>query len=66
MSKSNSKKAYEKYLNEIGKSLSEEEFIIGGKQRSCWKPYGYLMRKYDNIAFEVGYNDWKRENNGKL
>jgi len=66
MSHKNSKKAYEEYLNEIGKSISEESFIIGGKKRSFWKPYGFLMRKYDSIAFEVGYNDWKREKYGKL
>lgn len=47
---------YEKYLDEVGKSLSSEEFIIGGKQRVG--RYGYLLRKYNPIAFEVGYYEW--------
>ena len=47
---------YEKYLDEVGKSLSSEEFIIGGKQRVG--RYGYLLRKYDPIKFEVWYYEW--------
>ena len=55
------RKAYEEYLNEIGLSLSSDEFIIGGKQRAQWGEYGRLLRKYDPIAFEVGYQEWKNE-----
>ena len=55
------RKEYEEYLNEVGKSLPEEEFIIGGKQRPYWGKYGSFIRRYDPIAFEVGYSDWKRE-----
>lgn len=51
------KKEYENYLNSIGTSLSEEEFIIGGKFRRG--KYGTMLRKYDPIAFEVGFNEWK-------
>jgi len=47
---------YEKYLDEIGLALSPDEFIIGGKQRTG--RYGYLLRKYNSIAFEVGFNEW--------
>jgi len=54
------RKQYEEFLNEIGKLLPEEEFIIGGKQRRPWRPYGKLIRKYDPIGFEVGFNDWAR------
>ena len=51
------KKEYEIYLNSIGASLSPEEFIIGGKFRRG--KYGTMLRKYDPIAFEVGFNEWK-------
>lgn len=50
------KAMYEKYLDEIGLALSPDEFIIGGKQRTG--RYGYLLRKYNSIAFEVGFNEW--------
>lgn len=53
------KKEYEKYLNEIGLSLDEDHFIIGGKKRKG--KYGTMLRKHDPIAFSVGYNDWRRE-----
>lgn len=49
---------YEEYLNEIGEGLDEEEFIIGGKDR-YGMPYGTALRKFDPIAFNVGYNEWK-------
>lgn len=65
------KKKYEEYLNEIGATFEDCEYMCnprrGGK---VIKPnslrnllndmrYGYLLRKYDPIAFETGYNDWK-------
>lgn len=53
------KKEYENYLNEIGLSLDEDRFIIGGKKRNG--KYGAMLRKHDPIAFSVGYNDWRRE-----
>ena len=53
------KKAYEKYLNEVGECLPEEDFIIGGKYRRM--KYGTAMRKYDPIRFEVGYREWRTE-----
>lgn len=53
------KKKYEYYLNEIGYSLNSEDFIIGGKQRNIFAGYGFLIRKYDPIAFEVGFNGWR-------
>lgn len=52
------RKEYEKYLNEVGKSLSEDEFIIGGKMRRM--PYGKALRKYSPITFNAGYNEWKQ------
>ena len=57
---------YIKYLNEMGDSLSEDEFIIGGKQRANNHNYGLLIHTYDPIAFNVGFNDWRREKQGYL
>lgn len=53
------KKQFEQYLNEVVECLPEEDFIIGGKYRRM--KYGTAMRKYDPIAFEVGYKDYVRE-----
>jgi hypothetical protein len=50
-------KAYEKYLNAIAPDHESDEWIIGGKRRTG--SYGAAIRKYDPIAFEVGYNEWK-------
>lgn len=60
------KKEYIKYLNEVGKSLSDDEFIIGGKMRKRKDLYGDYLYRHDSIAFEVGYSDWKREKQGHL
>jgi hypothetical protein len=63
------KNDYERHLNIIGKSLSDEEFIINGKQRPDRNKYGYYIRNHDPIAFQVGYNEylinkgWKPEMN---
>lgn len=58
------KKQYEEYLNELGESLSEEEFVMGGKMRRG--KYGTMQRKHDPIGFELGYHDWKRERTGSI
>ena len=52
------RKAFESYLDGIGLSLSSEEWIIGGKDRSRSLYYGRMLRKHDPIAFEVGYKEW--------
>jgi hypothetical protein len=59
--KGKTKKQYEELLNKIGYSLSSNFFFIGGKQRTNWGSYGTLLRRYDPIAFEVGYNDWCKQ-----
>ena len=51
---------YEEYLNELGEGLDEDEFIIGGKKRNM--PYGTALRRYDKTAWNVGYQEWVREN----
>ena len=56
------KKAYEKYLNESSPEQGSDEWIIGGKLRinlMCQSKYGTAIRKYDTIAFQVGFRDWK-------
>ncbi len=57
------KKHYTEYLNRVGGSLDEDEFIIGGKFRRGYYPnrYGEALRRYDPIAFEVGYNEFNRK-----
>ena len=52
---------YEEYLNEVGEGLDDDEFIIGGEDRRPM-PYGTAMRQFDPIAFNVGYDEWVREN----
>lgn len=58
------RKAYEKYLNELSDSICEEVFIMGGKMRH--EKYGTALRKHDPIAFEVGFQEWKRELTGSI
>jgi len=56
------KKAYVEYLNELSPEQGSDEWIIGGTIRmyDMWaNTYGKALRKYDPIAFQVGYNDWK-------
>lgn len=55
------KKDYEEYLNDlIPFELNDWRFIINGKLR-CG-PYGTILRRHDSVAFEVDYQNWKREN----
>ena len=57
------KKVYVEYLNEsCCPEQGSEEWIIGGTIRMAymWKEdYGTALRKYDPIAFEVGFKEWK-------
>ena len=57
------KKEYIKYLNEVGETLDEDEFIMGGKYHKAYYPhkYGECLYRYDPIAFEVSYKDYVRE-----
>ena len=53
------KKIYEEFLNEISPSIEDSAWIIGGKDRKRLYPeYGKAIRKYDPIAFEVGFKEW--------
>jgi hypothetical protein len=56
------KKEYEEYLNENSPSQGSDEWIIGGVIRMSfmWQnKYGTALRRFDTIAFEVGYNEFK-------
>ena len=56
---------YEEYLNEvICPDYESEEWIIGGEWRneSHWQRYGTALKLFDPIAFEVGKNEYEREN----
>jgi len=55
------RKDYEKHLNDIGTGLPDESFIIGGKYHKNRNKYGQLLRLYDPIGFEVGYQEYIRE-----
>lgn len=60
--KTKTKKAYEEHLNSLSPSQGDEKWIIGGVIRMAYmwqEKYGTAIRKYDSIAFEVGYNEWK-------
>lgn len=52
------RKEYEQYLNDCMPSIGEH-MIIGGKMRKG--EYGTMIRRYDPIAFEVGFNEWITE-----
>jgi len=70
------KKKYEAHLNELyADAFSQSEavdkfcYFRDGKisNRTLISAYhnrtlGTLLRRYDSIAFEVGYNDWSRSN----
>jgi hypothetical protein len=64
MKKQKTKKAYEEYLNGLSPAQGSDEWIIGGVIRMYHMHlnlYGQALRKYDPIAFEEGYNDWRRK-----
>lgn len=56
------KKVYEEFLNSI--AVTYEQCWIGGKNifYDERKKYGTYLRKHDPIAFNLGYNEWVREN----
>lgn len=64
------KNDYENYLNNIGCSFENCEYITNPSRGKHLKAqslrnalnnfeYGKVLRKYDPIAFETGYNEWK-------
>ena len=71
---------YERYLNRlyhIDEVLEKTEHCWAGNDKSsidkkCAKAYamrgeyGAVLRNFDPVAFNTGYNEWKRKNTGKL
>jgi hypothetical protein len=58
------KKDYEEYLNDNSPSQGSDEWIIGGVIRMAlmWQnKYGTAIRRFDPIAFEVGFNEFKNQ-----
>ena len=57
------RQSYVQHLNEVGESLSEDEFIIGGKFRKRYYPnrYGEALRAHDPIAYRLGEHEWEDE-----
>lgn len=53
------KKSYEELLNELG-IPEDDKWSNGGRIRG--NKYGSWLRRNDPIAFEVGYSDYKKEN----
>lgn len=60
------KREYMDYLNILGESLDPDNFIIGGKMRKVNGNYGEVLYKYDPVAFNAGYQEWKRNKQGHL
>ena len=52
------KNSYEDYLNETG--IPEDDKRSNGGRVPDHMPYGEWVRRNDPIAFNVGYNDYKR------
>lgn len=67
----NTKQAYERELNDlftpgeaIRQAVGQDEGHPPGIRLLRMGRYGSYLRKYDPIAFEVGYNEWIREKHG--
>lgn len=65
---SQTKKDYENYLSEIYPSYEPfmDYLCIGSKQTKNALnrgSYGFILRKKDPIAFEVGFSEWKQKEN---
>lgn len=53
------RKEYENYLNGLSPDGDDERWIIGGKNRYCNRDnWGTMLKRYDKIGFEVGFNEW--------
>ena len=51
-------KEFSNYLDEIGESLPDSDFIMQHKLHKRELGYGVLLRRYKPIEFEQKYNDW--------
>lgn len=56
------KKVFEAHLNNMSPDCDSEEWIIGGKNRYCQRDnYGTMLKRYDPIAFNMAYREWREE-----
>lgn len=54
------KKEFVEYLNGLSPDRESEEWVIGGKSRWTGREnYGLMLKRYDPVAFEVAYREWK-------
>lgn len=59
-SANDTKKDFEMWLNGNSPEPDSEEWVIGGKNRYCYRAnYGTMLKRYDKIAFEIAYREWK-------
>lgn len=63
MSKPLTKKEYEEYLNEL--EIPCDDLKSEGGRIPDGSKYGTWLRRNDPIAFEVGFQDWVRDNKNK-
>jgi hypothetical protein len=56
------RKNYESFLNDLynaGTALEIGEYMLKAKRLLSEGKYGTALRKYDPIAFEIGFKEWK-------
>lgn len=56
------KNNYVNYLNGLSPDYESDRWIMRGRRRKYYalrKEYGVALRKYNPIAFNVGYNEWR-------
>lgn len=59
-STNDTKKDFEMWLNACSPEPESERWVIGGKNRYCHREnYGTMLKRYDKIAFEIAYREWK-------
>lgn len=72
MARKKTKEMYEEYLNQNSALFHDCLYLCNPSRGKSLKEgslrnllydhrYGYVMRKYDPIAFEVGYKEWKNK-----
>ena len=56
------RKEFEQYLNNLSPDSDSEKWIIGGKNRYCYRDnYGTMLKRYDPTAFQIAYEEWINE-----
>lgn len=54
------KKEFVSYLNGLVTDRDDDRWIIGGKNRWTGRNnYGLMLKRYDPVAFEVGFYEWR-------